>query len=141
MIVPDANLLIYAYNTAAPEHRAAKQWLENAFSSPELIGLSWQVVTAFLHITTNLRIFAKPFTAKEAADIVEDWLAQPQVRVITPTEDHWNIFSTIIVKEKIAGPLIIYVHLATLTIEHGATLATTDRDFSRFSKLKVIYPI
>jgi hypothetical protein len=31
-------------------------------------------------------------------------------------------------------------HLATLTIEHGATLATTDRDFRRFPGLRMVDP-
>jgi hypothetical protein len=32
-------------------------------------------------------------------------------------------------------------HLAALAIEHGATLATTDRDFSRFPGLRSIDPL
>jgi predicted nucleic acid-binding protein len=31
-------------------------------------------------------------------------------------------------------------HLAALTLEHGGTLATADRDFSRFPGLRTIDP-
>jgi uncharacterized protein len=33
------------------------------------------------------------------------------------------------------GPLIMDAALDALAIEHGATLYTTDRDFSRFARL------
>lgn len=40
-----------------------------------------------------------------------------------------------------AGPLIMDAHLAALAIEHGATLATSDRDFARFPRLKFFNPL
>ncbi len=48
MILSDANLLLYAYNTDAPEHDQARQWLEESFSSTNPFGLSWQTITAFI---------------------------------------------------------------------------------------------
>ena len=141
MKIPDANLLIYAYNEKAEQHERAKQWLEKTLSSPELFGLSWQVITAFLRISTNTRIFSLPFDLPEAIEIVEEWLAQPQVKILLPTEKHWKIFSNLIVEGQTNGALMMDAHLAALAIEHGATLATTDRDFVRFSKLKTTNPL
>ena len=141
MKISDASLLLYAYNESAEQHEKAKQWLEESFSSPELFGLSWQVITAFLRISTNPRAFPLPFTLPEAIGIVEDWLAQPQVKVLLPTEKHWKIFNNLIVEGQTNGALMMDAHLAALTIEHGATLATTDRDFVRFSKLKTSNPL
>jgi len=138
---PDANLLIYAYNEKAEQHERAKQWLEKTLSSPELFGLSWQVITAFLRISTNARVFSLPFDLPEAIEIVEEWLAQPQVKILLPTEKHWKIFSNLIVEGQTNGALMMDAHLAALAIEHGATLATTDRDFVRFSKLKTTNPL
>jgi predicted nucleic acid-binding protein len=37
--------------------------------------------------------------------------------------------------------LVSDAHLAALAIEHGCTLASTDSDFARFSKLKWINPL
>ncbi|MCY7345907.1 MAG: type II toxin-antitoxin system VapC family toxin [Pyrinomonadaceae bacterium] len=141
MITPDANLLIYAYNENAEQHERAKQWLEKKLSSPELFGLSWQVVTAFLRISTNVRVFSLPFTLPESMEIVEKWLAQPQVKILLPTEKHWKIFSDLIIEGQTGGALMMDAHLAALAIEHGAILATTDRDFVRFSKLKTMNPL
>lgn len=141
MIVPDANLLLYAYNEDAPQHAAAKAWLEDAFSQPGYFGLSWQVITAFVRISTNSKAFPIPFSPSEATGIVDEWLVQPQVRILAPTEGHWRIFSTMLINEQISGPLVMDAHLATLATEHGGTLATTDRDFRRFPTLKVIFPL
>ena len=81
MKVTDANLLLYAYNESAPQHETAKNWLEERLSSPEIFGLSWQIITAFLRISTNPKSFPLPFTLSEAIEIVEDWTAQPQVKI------------------------------------------------------------
>lgn len=141
MKVTDANLLLYAYNESAPQHETAKNWLEERLSSPEIFGLSWQIITAFLRISTNPKSFPLPFTLSEAIEIVEDWLAQPQVKILLPTENHWIIFSNLIIEGQTNGAMMMDAHLAALTIEHGAVLATTDRDFARFSKLKTINPL
>jgi predicted nucleic acid-binding protein len=42
---------------------------------------------------------------------------------------------------KCRDALIMDAHLAALAIEHGATICTNDRDFSRFPRLKVLYPL
>lgn len=141
MKVTDANLLLYAYNESAPQHETAKDWLEERLSSPEIFGLSWQIITAFLRISTNPKSFPLPFTLSEAIEIVEDWLAQPQVKVLLPTENHWKIFSGLIIEGQTNGAMMMDAHLAALAIEHGAVLATTDRDFARFSKLKTTNPL
>ncbi len=39
------------------------------------------------------------------------------------------------------GDLVMDAHFAALAIEYGATLATTDRDFTRFSELKTLNPL
>jgi uncharacterized protein len=141
MKVPDANLIIYAYNDSAEQHEQAKKWLEECFSSPEIFGLSWQVITAFLRISTSPKLFPFPYSRSEAIKIVEDWLAQPQVKILAPTERHWQIFSDLIIEGQTQGAMIMDAHLAALAIEHGAVLATTDRDFARFSKVKTINPL
>lgn len=141
MKVTDANLLLYAYNENAPQHSKAKNWLEESLSSPEIFGLSWQTITAFLRISTNPKSYPLPFTLSEAVEIVEEWLAQPQVKILQPTEKHGEIFSNLIIEGQTHGALMMDAHLAALTIEHGAVLATTDRDFAKFSKLKTLNPL
>ena len=40
MMLIDANLLLYAYNTSSEHHEAAKRWLQEVLSQPEPIRLS-----------------------------------------------------------------------------------------------------
>ena len=141
MILCDANLLLYAYNVDSAHHTKAKEWLEKKLSGPALFCLSWQTITAFIRISTNHRAFPQPLSIEEVIKIVSSWLARPQCRVLTETDEHWKIFAELLAKEKAVGPLVMDAHLAALAIEHGATLATTDRDFARFTALKTINPL
>lgn len=141
MILPDANLLLYAYNSSAPEHGKARIWLENVLSSPETVGLSWQTITAFLRISTNPRAFLRPFTIDEAVSFVEEWLERPMVMIAVPGERHWAIFQRLLIDQQSAGPLVMDAHLAALAIELGATIYTHDRDFNRFSDVSCVDPL
>lgn len=141
MKITDANLLLYAYNESAEQHEKAKNWLEESLSTSEIFGLSWQIITAFLRISTNPKSFPLPFTLAEAIEIVDDWFAQPQVKILVPTERHWEIFRQLVNEGQTSGALMMDAHLAALAIEHGAVLATTDRDFAKFSKVKTINPL
>ena len=141
MIIPDANLLLYAYNASASEHARAKEWWEDAIEAGETIGLAWQTITAFIRIATNARAFTRPYTAREAAEIVNGWLEQPGVSLVSPGTRHWEILRRLLVNGQVAGPLVMDAHLAALAIEHGAVLATTDKDFTRFSGLRLASPL
>lgn len=141
MITPDANIILYAYNGDAPKHVEAKQWFEEQLLSPDSFSLSWQIITAFLRISTNPRAFPQPFDLREASEIVDEWLALPNIEILTPTANHWRIFQTLIVEGQTRAALMMDAHLAALAIEHGAILATTDSDFSKFSALQTINPL
>ena len=141
MIVLDANVLLYAYHTAAPHHQRARRWLERTFSSGEQVRLPWATVLAFVRIGTNPRVFEHPLTMLEAIDHVESWLDLPNVGVLEPSERYWSILRDALVDAQVIGPLVSDAALAALAIEHGATLATTDRDFSRFAGLRILDPL
>lgn len=141
MILVDVNLLLYAYNPSAENHRKARLWLEEALSGQEPLAFSWLVILAFLRLITNRRIFPEPLSQAEAVLIVSKWLQRSQAVVVNPGENHWKILQQTMSAGKAAGPLVTDAHLAALAIEHGATLYTTDRDFTRFPKLKFQNPL
>lgn len=141
MILIDANLLIYAYNRSSEQHDVARAWLERVLSGDELLGLAWQSVLAFLRITTHTRLFERPLQAREAVGHVDSWFERPGTRLLQPTERHWALLSQLLPDAQARGPLVMDAHLAVLAIEHGATLCTTDRDFSRFPGLRFVDPL
>lgn len=141
MIFPDANLLLYAEDTRSAYHEEACTWWDACLSGTESVNLCWPVLNAYLRIATNQRIQESPLTMKEATQRVESWLDQPCVRLVVPTEAHWEIFQTQIQEAAATGNLVSDAHLAALAIEHASVLYSTDRDFARFPNLKWINPI
>lgn len=143
MIIPDANLLLYAHIPAFKQHLDSKNWLEECLSNgTDVIGLSWQVMMAFCRISTNRRIFDVPISTEQATEKIDILLQQPLVEIVSPSNKHWELFSKILVEEKVVGDLFMDAHLAVLAIEHNAVIATTDRDFTRFSDyIKTINPL
>ena len=141
MILIDANLLLYASDTASVHHEAASRWLESTLSEPEPVGLAWVALLAFLRIGTNPRLRKDALSFAEAAAIVADWLERPMVTLLNPGERHWETLCDLMAKGQARGSLIMDAHLAALAIEHGAILATSNRDFARFPGLKFFNPL
>ncbi len=141
MIVLDANILLYAYDAASDQHAKARAWVEEVLSGADPVGLPWQTITAFVRIVTNPRLSGKRFTPSEVIDLVDQWVTQPNVRLLGPGDHHWSFLRQTILEGQARGPLITDAQLAALTIEHGGMLCTTDRDFSRFPGLRWQNPI
>ena len=66
MLLPDINILLYAHNTSAPEHVAARGWWENTLRQDLTIGLPWVVILGFIRLTTNRKMFPLPMHVKES---------------------------------------------------------------------------
>ena len=94
-----------------------------------------------MRIGTNPRAFERPLSIREAVAHVTSWLAQPVVTAIEPGERHWSILSELLPSAQVKANLVMDAHLAAMAIEYGATLCTTDRDFTRFRGLKLRYPL
>lgn len=141
VIIPDLNVLLHAYNTEAREHAAAKKWWAGALTDSTPIGLGWVVILGFIRIATRRTVFAKPLAVAEAITIVREWLAVPGVEILTPGAEHNEILFNMIEIAGTAGNLTTDAHLAALAIEYRAQIATTDRDFSRFPKLRWFNPV
>jgi len=141
MILVDTNLLLYAYHSNSPRHEPARQWLERVCSAPEPVRVAWVSLLAFLRISTDVRMPGETFLPEEAVSIVNEWLAQPNFGVLSAGERHWEILSALLTESQSRGALVTDAHLAALAVEHGATLYTSDRDFRRFSGLRLEYPL
>lgn len=141
MILIDANLLIYATNRDAPRHAAARAWLEEVLSGDTEVGLAWVVLLAFVRITTHPSIMERPLATEVALSYVDDWLAQPLVRPIAPSEAHWPILRTLLHATGSGGNLTSDAHLAAMALEHGAEIYSADYDFQRFPGVTHVNPL
>ncbi len=141
MIFPDANLLLYAEDSMSSHHKVAQVWWDACLSGTESVCLGWPVINAFLRISTNPRLYDRPLTRNEAVDRVSSWLGQECVRVVLPTEFHWEIFRNQMEEAGAAGNLVSDAHLAALAIEHACTMYSSDTDFAKFPSLKWVNPL
>jgi toxin-antitoxin system PIN domain toxin len=141
MKLVDTNLLVYAHVPALAQHAPARRWLEQSLSEDEAVGLAWASVLGFLRVVTNPRIFRVPLLLDRAVAVVDDWLEQQAVEIILPTPRHWSTLRQMLTAGQAGGPMATDAHLAALSLEHGATVYTTDRDFSRFPGVRVVNPL
>ncbi|MBT9332900.1 type II toxin-antitoxin system VapC family toxin [Paracidobacterium acidisoli] len=141
MILVDVNLLIYAVNEDAPEHRVIREWLEKTLSSGEEVGFAWVVLLAFLRLTTRQGLFTKPLPVKTAFELMESWLEQPAASVVHPGPKHFTLLRKLLEDSGTGGNLTTDAHLAAMAIERDAELCSLDRDFARFAGLRWRNPL
>lgn len=140
MILPDVNMLLYAHDENSEFNASAVTWLESILEV-EQVFFSWHTITGFLRIITNPRSSFNPLTIETAVQIVESWLELDNTHLVFLEKKNWPLFSSILTEGQATGNLVMDAHLAAMSASCGATLATTDRDFSRFSNIKVTNPL
>lgn len=135
MILPDVNVLVHAFRSDADGHPRYSRWLELTVNGQAAYGVSPQVLSSVVRITTHPRVFARPSRTEQALDFCESILRQPNATVIEPGPRHWSIFRELCVGAQASGNLVQDAWLAALAIESGCEWITTDRDFARFPGL------
>jgi toxin-antitoxin system PIN domain toxin len=136
MILVDTNLLVYAYVASLPQHTAAASWLDAQLNSGIIVALPWPSLLTFARLVTNPRVFQRPVLVKTAWEQVEEWLNCPSVRVPVPGDRHREILAELVRNSVDRADLIPDAHLASIAIENGFTLCSSDADFARFVGLK-----
>lgn len=136
MIVPDVNLLVFAYNEAAPRHVAARTWWSQVMNQRLAVGLPWVVAMGFIRLVTYTRVTPRPLPANAALGLVRGWLARSHVEVINPGPRHLDILDELFAAVGVAGRLTTDIHLAALAIEYNAELFSNDTDFARMPGLR-----
>jgi hypothetical protein len=141
MILPDLNLLLYAYNPASPQHPNAAQWWADAMSADELIGLPHEITLGFIRIATHPRLGSATVSLAAAQSVVQSWLERPQTRILLPKEDHTEKMIELMAASQSSGAITSDASLAIYAIENRAVLYSNDSDFARFQALKWINPL
>ena len=137
MRLSDTNVLLYAANADAPQHASARRWMISALAAPAGVGMAWVALLGFVRIATRPGIFARPLSPTDALQAVRQLLDLPRVRILHPGDRHAQVLEELLSALGSAGNLTTEAHLAALCIEHGAALASFDRDFLRFEGLEI----
>lgn len=140
MIYPDVNLLLYAYDTESQFHPSSSKWLEDALMNQQVY-FSWHTITGFLRIITNSKASASPLRLDQAIGIVNDWLELENTHLVSMEKKNWPLFAKLLTESQATGNLVMDAHVAAMAASCGATVASTDRDFTRFPGLQFTNPI
>ncbi len=132
MKIVDANVLLYAVNSASEHHRSSVRWLDGALSGSDAVGLAWVPLLAFIRLTTKDGLFPSPLRPEAAIGQVAEWVNAPTAVVVNPTPRHPEILSRLLAQLGSGGNLTNDAHLAALAIEHRASIVSYDSDFGRF---------
>lgn len=141
VIVPDVNLLVYAYDADSRFHATARVWWQECLSGGEPVGLPAVVVFGFVRIVTSARVFTRPMTMAEAGGHVREWLARPGVEMLEPQADHLERVLSILETMGTGGNLVTDAQIAALALAAKACLHTADADFLRVAGLRWLNPL
>lgn len=66
MILPDVNVLVYAYRKDMDDHPRFRDWIHRVVNAGQPYGMSEMVLSGFVRVVTNPRVFRRPSTPSEA---------------------------------------------------------------------------
>jgi len=141
MILPDVNVLVYAFRRESGRHEEYREWLDTTVSGPGAYALADLVLSGFVRVVTHPRVFARPESVESAFDFVERLRLRPNCVLVSPGPRHWSIFQDLCRKVEAKGNLVPDAYLAALAIENGCDCITADRDYARFPGLKWRHPL
>ena len=141
MILPDVNLLVYAFRKESAQHAAYADWLGRVVAGDDELALNDQVLGGFLHIVTNRRIYPDPAPASIALAFVDALRAARRARWLAAGNAAWDKFGSFAQADRqITGNLVPDALLAATAVAHGCRLATADRGFARYPGLRFFDP-
>jgi uncharacterized protein len=135
VILPDVNLLLYAYDSSSPFHAKAAAWWSKSLSQGEAVGLAIPVLFAFVRIATSPRAFIRPMTIETAAGHVREWLSQPVASLVEMHSQDVEKALDLLCRAGAGGNLTADAQIAALSLRHRAIVHTADTDFARFPEV------
>ena len=141
MLFVDVNVLIYAHRSESPGHDRYREWIENARRGYEPLGLGDAVLTGFLRVVTNHKVFKEPTPLNVALTYVQQLQSAPSAIRAVPSERVWEIFAELAENDAGRANTIPDMFLAATAIDLNATMITADRGFARFDRLRWVHPL
>ncbi len=142
MLLPDVNVLVYAhFEDVVAEHAEYVRWLTQLATGPEPFALSVLVLSGFVRVATNHRIFDPPATLETAFDFVLSLVERPTARIVGPGPDHLSVLEKLCREANATGKLVADAQHAAIAVEHGCTMVSTDSDLDRFAGLRWQHPL
>jgi uncharacterized protein len=140
VILPDVNVLLYAFREEQPDHVRYRDWLRANLGGSEPVGLSLHVLAGFVRVVTHPGIFEPPTPLAEALDFVRAVREAPASVSVEPSDRCARIFEDVCRQSRVKGAQVSDAYLAAMAIDGGCELVTADRGFARFPGLRWRHP-
>lgn len=141
MILPDVNVLVYAFRREADQHERYAAWLTRVVAGADEIALHDLPLSGFVRVATNPRVWSEPTPPALAMAFVARLRSARRSRWLSSGPETWRRFGNLVAADPaIRGNLVPDAFLAALALSHGCRLATADRGFARFPGLNRIEP-
>ena len=137
----DVNVLIYAHRADLPEHTDYRRLLERLGNGEEPLGLPDAVLSGFVRIATNRRVFIEPMSPDEAWRAVDELLNGPAAMTLRPSSRQWQLFRQLANDIGARGNDVSDAYLAAYALDNNATWLSADRGFARFKQLRWSHPL
>lgn len=142
MIAVDTNLLVYAHREDSPWHAAAAARITELAEDRTPWAIPWPCLHEFVGVVTHPRIYVPPTPLSVAINQIEAWLEAPGLVLLAEVEGYWSELRAALEAGRIVGAQVHDARIAALCRLHGVReLWTADRDFGRFSGLRVRNPL
>jgi toxin-antitoxin system PIN domain toxin len=142
VIAVDTNLLVYAHRGDSPFHESAAKHVKRLAEGRAAWAIPWPCIHEFLAIVTHRKIYQPPTPMEQAVDQVEAWRESPNLQFIGELGGYWDKLKTALLKGNVSGTMTHDARIATICRQHEvAVLWSADRDFSRFSGIKIVNPL
>ncbi len=141
MLCLDVNVLVYAHRVDLPEHDQYAPLLTDWANGSEPIGLPGVVLSGFLRLVTNRRVFVEPTPTAVAWDLVDRLVAARSTVQLQAGPRHWTHVRTLAHDIDARGGDIADAYVAAYALDNNATLMSADRGFARFSRVRWQHPL
>jgi len=141
VILPDVNVLVYAFRRDSERHAEYRRWLSDIINGDSAFGLSEEVLVSVVRIATHPRIYREPSSPREALSFIRGLSDHPQARMIRSGDRRLGLFTQLCESSAAKANLVTDAWHAALAVESGCTWITADRDFARFPGLKWKHPL
>jgi toxin-antitoxin system PIN domain toxin len=133
-VIPDVNLVVAAFRSDHVHHHVARKWLLQArldcAAGAETLVLLPIVISGFLRLVTNGRVFTTPDSIEDAVAFVDAILESPGTELKT-AEDDWPLLRDKLLTLRLVGNAVADAAIASMVQALSEHLVTFDRDFGR----------
>ena len=141
MILPDVNVLVYAFRREAEHHDRYAAWLATLIAGADELALHDTVLAGVARIVTNPKIFAEPAPMAVTLDFLARIRAARRAHWLPPGEVTWTELDRLAQQDRgLRANLVPDALLAALARAHGCRIATSDRGFARFPDVHTFDP-